>query len=295
MKNILLNIGYFFKEAKTMIKLNLISNILSVFSTSLIFFIFAMIISGWWMSSQVVETIKGEAEINVYYGENIDSSEITQLVNKVKAIEGVREVRVVDEIEAYDRMVEILGKEARVLEFFDDNPFNPFVEVKINLEEIDQILDELGRIAEIDHIRDNREVLDRIHNVAEILKLLGYLVIIAIGISTLVIISHIIRMGIYNNREQINTLRLLGAPEIFIALPFVMEGLLLTLGGGIIASVMATLSLKYAYGQMTGPLPFIPLPPLGELTYGMFIIVISLSTVLGILGSLMGLSSAKNS
>lgn len=295
MKNILLNTGYFLKEAKTMIKLNLLSNILSVFSTSLIFFIFAMIVSGWWISSQVVETIQGEAEINVYYAENIDNSDTMQLVDKIKIIKGVREARVVDEVEAYNRMVEILGKEARVLEFFDDNPFSSFVEVKIDLEEINQVLEKLDHISEIDHVRDNREVLDRIRNIAGVLRLLGYLVIIAIGISTLVIISHIIRMGIYNNREQINTLRLLGAPETFIALPFVMEGLLLTLGGGIIAAAIAALALKYVYGQMAGPLPFIPLPSLGALTYAMFIVIIFLSTVLGILGSLLGLSSARSS
>ncbi len=295
MKNILLNTGYFLKETKTMIKLNLFSNVLSVFSTSLIFFIFAMIVSSWWISSQVVETIQGEAEINVYYGENIDNKDVMQLVENIKVVKGVKEARIVDEIEAYDRMVKILGKEAKVLEFFDDNPFSSFVEVKINLEEMNEVLERLDYMIGIDHVRDNREILDRIRNIAGVLRLLGYLVVISIGISTLVIISHIIRMGIYNNREQINTLRLLGAPETFIALPFVIEGLLLTLGGGIIAVAMAALALKYIYGQMSGPLPFIPLPPLETLTYLMVTLVISLSIILGILGSLLGLSSARNS
>ncbi|SET17142.1 cell division protein FtsX [Natronincola peptidivorans] len=294
MKNILYNTGYFLKEAKTMLRLSLLSNIFSLISTGLIFFILAMVISGWLISSEVVEVIQGEAEINVYFDEDIDNTGAVQLVERINDMDGVREARVVDEEEAYQRMVEILGKEARVLEFFDDNPFNAFIEVKIHLEKIEPVLERLHLMAGIEHVRDNREVLDRLQSIAELSKLLGYLIITAVGISTLVIISHIIRQGIFNNREQINTLRLLGAPENFIALPFLLEGLLLTLGGGLLASILSVFTLKQVYAQMTGPLPFIPLPPRETLVPGLVILVMSLSGILGIIGSLLGLSSAKS-
>lgn len=293
MKNFIRNIGYFLKEAKTMIKLNLMSNIFSLVSTGLIFFFLAMVVSGWWVSSQVVEVIQGEAEINVYLEEGIDDEGALLVIEKINEIKGVEEARMVDEGEAYDRMVEILGEEAQVLESFDENPFSAFIEVKIHLEEINTVLEKIFLVTGIQHIRDNREVLDRISNLAGILKVIGYLVVTAVGISTLVIISHIIRQGIYNNKDQINTLRLLGAPESFIAFPFLLEGLLLTLGGGILAVVLSVFSLKYFYVQMTGPLPFIPLPPIGTLTPALILLIITLSGALGIVGSLLGLSSAE--
>lgn len=293
MKNIFYNTGYFLKEVKTMIQLNLLSNIFSLFSTGLIFFILAMVISAWWVSSQVVEVIQGEAEMSVYFDESIDDTEVLHLVKKLENIEGVREARVVDEDEAYGRMVEILGKEARVLEFFDDNPFSSFIEVKIHLEKIEPILEKLEMMTGIEHVRDNREVLERLRSIAEILRFIGYLVVAAVGISTLVITSHIIRQGIYNNRDQINTLRLLGAPESFIAFPFILEGLLLTLGGGMLASAMTAVTLKQVYTQMVGPLPFIPLPPREALISNMTLLITMMSGILGIVGSMLGLSSAK--
>lgn len=296
MKTIILNTGYFLKEVKTMLRLNLFSNILTLFSTGLIFFILAMIISGWWVSSHVVNVVQGEAEINVYLDEKIVNTNtgVMQIVESIKGIEGVRAARVVDKDEAYRRMEEILGKEASVLNKFDDNPFSSFVELKINLEEIDPVLEKLNHIVGVEHVRDNREVLDRLRNVAGVLRLVGSLVVVAVGISTLVIVSHIIRLGISNNKEQINTLRLLGAPEIFIAFPFLLEGLLLTLGGGILAAAMAAFAIKSLYAQMAGPLPFIPLPPQETLVSGTVIVVMTLSAVLGIVGSLLGLPSAKN-
>lgn len=284
------NIGYFLKETKTIFQLNWISNIFTLLSTGLIFFILATVISSWWISNQVIEIIQEEAEINVYFNEDIENIE-DEIIEQITSIKGVRAVKVVNEDEAYDRMAEVLGKEARVLEFLDDNPFSPFIEVQIYIDEMDTIMDKLNIITGIEYIRDNREVLDRVSNIANILKFIGYLVITVVTISTIVIISHIIRLGIYNNREQINTLALLGAPKFFISFPYLLEGLLLTVGGGILAVVMTTLVIKYIYARMMGPLPFIPLPPVEILISNTLILIIAASTILGIVGSLIGLAS----
>lgn len=295
MKTFFSNTRYFLKEVKTMIRLNVISNTLTILSTGLIFFILAMIISGWWVSSHVVNVVQGEAEINVYLDEKIVNTNTSalQMVETIKGVEGVRAARVVGKEEAYQRMAEILGKEASILNKFEDNPFSSFIELKINLEKIDPVLEKLNHMVGVEHVRDNRDVLDRLRHIAEVLRIVGLLVVVAVGISTLIIISHIIRLGISNNTDQINTLRLLGAPESFIATPFVLEGLFLTLGGGILAAALVAFSMKYLYAQMAGPLPFIPLPPQGTLISGVVIVVISLSAVLGIGGSLLGLPSAK--
>lgn len=294
MKNFFYNIGYFIKEAKTIFSVDFLSNVFSIFSIGLIFFILSMIFSGWWITDQVIEVLQKEAEINVYYDENIDKTEISILVEDIGKIPGVREASLVNEEESYSRMVEILGKESRMLELFDDNPFSAFIEVKIHMNEVDSILGNLEVLDNIEHIRDNKQVISRLQNIVGILKVLGVLVITAVGISTLVVVSHIIRQGIYNNREQINTLKLLGAPEGFIGFPFLLEGLFLTLGGGILASALVSLIIYYGYNQIGGTITFIPLPDSGELIWSMIILIMGLSTILGIVGSLFGLSSAKS-
>jgi cell division transport system permease protein len=294
MRNFFNNIGYFLKEAKTIFRVDLLSNIFSIFSIGLIFFILSIIFSGWWISNQVVEVLQKEAELNVYYDEKIGDLEISMLIEDIGRIKGVREVNLVKEDESYNRMVDILGKESSILQLFDDNPFTAFVEMKIDLNEIDNILEKLDTIDNMEHVRDNKEVIDKLQNIVVILKVLGVLVMTAVGISTLVVVSHIIRQGIYNNREQINTLKLLGAPEGFIGFPFLLEGLFLTIGGGILASTLIFLIIYYGFNQMGGGIPFIPLPPKEELIYFMVILIMGISGALGIIGSLFGLSSAKS-
>ncbi|WHH57871.1 permease-like cell division protein FtsX [Petroclostridium sp. X23] len=295
MKDSFYNIGYFTNEAKTIIRMNLLSNIFSLLSTGFIFFMLAMIMSGWWISSRVIEVIQGQTQISVYFDENMDNTDVAQLTGKIKNVEGIQEVQRVDANEAYARMAEILGEEARVLEFFNDNPFSPFIELKVHLQDIDAVIDDLESISGITYIRDNREVLNRLQDISDTLRFLGAFFAAAVGISTIVIISHIIRLGVHNNKEQINTLVLLGAPDTFIACPFLIVGLLLTLGGGLMAAALATFVLRYVYMQISGPLPFIPMPPLAQLLSGMVVLVTSLSAILGVIGSLFGLSAAKSS
>lgn len=294
MKTIISNFGYFLKEARTIIKINLMSNILSILSIGLILFFAVATISGWWISNQAVEVLEEEAEINVYFAEDIDEDEVDHMMKKIHALTGVEEVSLVDKNEAYHRMEEVLGNEAKVLKYLDENPFSPYIEVQIDLESMDSIIERLKSIEGIEQIRDNREILGKIRNLSSVLKTIGYIFITAVGVSTLIIVSHIIRTGIYENREQINTLILLGAPDGFISFPFLIEGMILTLGGGLLASLLLSLSLRYVYSVMAGPLPLIPLPDMESMGRKLISIIMLLSAGFGLLGSLFGLRSARS-
>lgn len=295
MKSLFYNLGYFFKEAKTIFKVDFLSNIFSIFSIGLIFFILSMIFSGWWVSGEVIDLLKSEAEISVYYNEELEEIKLNDLIENIGKVAGVREVNLIGEEESYDRMVDILGKEASILNLFDYNPFSSFIEVGIEMEDVEGILSQMESIQDVEYIRDNKEVITSLQRIISLLTILGILVIVAVGISTLVVVSHIIRQGIYNNREQINTLKLLGAPDPFIGFPFVLEGLVLTIIGSIIASGLVSLAVHYIYNKIGGSILFIPLPSKGTLVGAMVILNISLGLILGIIGSLFGLSSAKTS
>ncbi len=286
------NIGYFSKEAKTIIRLNLVSNLLSVFSVGLILFILVLVTTGWFISNEAIGQIQSEAEISMYYNEELEATELTELIERVNATEGVEVSQLVTAEESYSQMVEILGMDAEVLRHFEDNPFTGYIEIKIDIKEIDGVLQQLETLDSVDYIRDNREVLQSLMDIERVLRLISYLVFIAVGIATLVIITHLIRSGIYNSREEIITLRLLGAPESFISMPFVLGGLLLTVGGGALAILLSTGVLRLVYSQLMGPLPFIPLPEQKAVFSKIVGLTIPLSIALGFAGSYFGLKSA---
>jgi cell division transport system permease protein len=294
MKTFFYNIGYFLLEAVRTIRFNLLTNLFSVLGTSLILFLFGLVAVGWSVGDQIIATLAKEAEVSAYFIDGMEKEKALLLRDKVMGLEGILEARYIEENEARAQMEDMLGEEAKILELFEENPFDAYLEVRIDLEVMDKVISEVNNLEGIDYVRDNREVLNQMKEITEGMKLLGTLIIIAVGITTIIIISHMIRQGIYNNREQIHTLRLLGAPESFIGLPFVLTGLLLTLFGGILAAVSITYLLQGGYSQLGGVIPFIPLPSseLLQLTISRLIIVVS--GVLGLLGSMFGLSSIKN-
>ena len=294
MKTFRYNIGYFFKEAKTIFKVDKGSNIFSIFSIGLILFILSLIFSGWWISNEVIHILQEEAEVSVYYEEGLEESEVNVLMYKIENIDGVKNVNLVGELESYDRMADILGSEANILNLFEDNPFTAFIEVKVDMNKTDYILNSIEELDKTEYIRDNKGIIDKLKNITNMLTVVSILIVLVVGISTVFVISHIIRQGIYNNRDQINTLKLLGAPDSFIETPFLLEGLFLTLGGGLFSSLLISGLLYFGFGKIKSTLLFIPLPSIESLIPTIFILLILISAILGILGSLFGLKTSKN-
>ena len=291
MKVLFKNTGYFLKEIKTIIKLDLTSNIFSIISLGFIFFLLSLIVSGGWTVNNMIEAIESEAEISVYYMENVDANEIAKNIHKVN---GVREVDVIDEDEARNRMNIIMGEESRIIELFDHNPFNPYIEVKIDLDNMNNIAKEVKNIHGVELVRDNKEVLDKLKNISSLANILGFIVIVAVSVSTTVITSHIIRQGIYINKDQINTLRLLGAPESFITLPFILEGIIISLLAASISMGLISMVIKYIGSIATSSLPFLILPNANKMIFSIGTSSIILSIILGLIGSLFGLLSTKS-
>ncbi len=294
MRSLLYNLGYFMKESAKVLRRNCISNLVSILGMGLILFLLGMVLTGGSIGNRLLTMLSKEAQINAYFSTGLTEDERKQLQDKILGLEGVRELRLVDESEAKEKMKEVLGEEARILELFDYNPFEAFLEVGIEIGEADRVSDRIAALEGIEYVRNNREVLTQIREIANALTMLGYLVMAAVGVTTVILISHMIRQGMYNNKEQINTLRLLGAPDAFIGLPYVCVGLFMTLVGGILSVVLISLLMNGAYEQFSGSLPFLPLPPKEELVSRMLLLLPGISLLLGFIGSLVGLSSIRD-
>jgi cell division transport system permease protein len=293
MRTFFYNIGYFLLEAKRTIRFTPLANLFSVIGTGLILFLLGLVFAGWSIGDNLIEALNEEAEISAYFDDNTNQDGALKLVDTIKGIEGVLDARYIDESQAHDRMEEMLGEEAEILGLFEENPFEAFLEIRINLNNMDKVLTEVKSLEGIDYVRDNRNVLEQMKGITDGLKIFGVLIIIAVGITTLIIISHMIRQGIYNNKEQINTLRLLGAPNGFISFPFVLAGTFLTSLGGIFAAVMLFVLFQKGYQQLSGYIPFIPLPSGDVLREKVSILILLVSLALGLAGSLFGVSSIR--
>ena len=160
-------------------------------------------------------------------------------------------------------------------------------------DEVESISEKANSITGVELVRNNKEILDKLKDISSLISILGVLIIVSVSASTLIVTSHIIRQGIYLNKEQINTLRLLGAPEYFIVLPYILEGVFMTILAGLTSNILIYFAVNYIYTKIAGFLTFMVLPSLGGMLSSIFIFSIILAIFLGLIGSLFGLKSTK--
>ncbi len=124
-------------------------------------------------------------------------------------------------------------------------------------------------------------------------KAFGFFMLIAISITTVFVTSHLIRQGIYINREAIGTLKLLVAPSRFIFLPYLLNGLFMTLISGLLSLALTFFTVRYAFNMFLSTISFIQLSTFNEHIMLLGIFTILLSILLGVLGSLIGIKSTS--
>lgn len=289
MSKFIKNGGYFFREIKTIFMLNKTSSILSVVSLTMIFFILMLTVSGWWMSNTWMGLISDEAEISVYYVNDLNPYALDELREDIEKIDGVNGLRHIEASEAYEDMEKILGGDAKVLESFTENPFDPYFELSFDFENRQNIVIMLNETKNVSFVRDNQDVLDQLENIINFIEVIGIVVGLSVSISTFIITSHIIREGIHSNREHIRTLRLLGAPTWFINFPFVIEGILITGLSAFVSGLVFNIFSGRLSNAFEGTVQFLPALDMSSMTLVLWASVTALALLLGMISSAFGL------
>ncbi|MFO7611879.1 MAG: permease-like cell division protein FtsX [Clostridia bacterium] len=293
MRNIIRNTGYFLSEIKTIFFLNGFSGILSILSLMLIFFTALLALSGWMISVDLVDTLKSEAEISVYYTQDASEEMLLSIENSFGRIDGINSFRNVSAEEAYDMMAEILGEEADTLSNFEENPFEAYYEVSIDSEKLEDILIRVGEMDHIEYVRDNQSILEKLNDIVKIVTVVSILAVLAVAIATFIITLHIIRESVHAHRRHVSTLRLLGAPAWFVNIPFVAEGTLVTFLAGVLSIVLYILFAGMLGRMADETLPFLPAMNFSGIKLTLVIGMAAVSILLGLVSSMLGLKLIK--
>lgn len=297
MSKLMSNLGYVFQEVKTILRLNGISSLLSLISLTLIFFVAILAMSSWQISTSLVQALENEAEISVYYdAARVESGDLdlSNLISEIESADGTLTTLPISADEAFTQMSGILGQDAAVLNHFDENPFEPYLEVGIDLNKLSEVIDEIKGLDGVAYVRDNQAVLEKVASIAGVVSGVGIFVALAVGLATLMVTSHIIREGVHSNREQIMTLKLLGAPNGFIYQPYVMGGVLLTTLAGLLAAGLFLWFVTVVSTDLAEVITFLPPVNTDRMISVTLWGAVAASFVLGLAASLLGLSMIRN-
>lgn len=91
----------------------------------------------------------------------------------------------------------------------------------------------------------NKEAIDRLNFFVEKARQVGLIASSILAISSILITFNSIRITIYSRRKEMQIMRLVGASNLFIRLPYVFEGILYGLAASIISTILLLITVGF--------------------------------------------------
>lgn len=192
-----------------------------------------------WLALQGGQQWVGSWQDNVKVHVYIDAQHNTiaqPLQQDLRAIEGVLDVRLVPRIEAQNWLRQWLGgSDLDMVGFVKYLPDS--LEVTLTEERVPNVLTRIQDVAESKGTKINEDELSLADawDVLESVRSIAWFATIVMGMAMALIVSNTLRMILLARAEEVFLMRLMGAKEWFVRLPFVLEGLALGAGAGFLA------------------------------------------------------------
>jgi cell division transport system permease protein len=200
-----------------------------------------VIIANAFLTSSLKE-LESKVDVNVYFTTTAPDADITALKTRIEALPEVAQVEYLDRKQALERFVERNKGNALILQSLEeigDNPLGAVFNIRayspdqyagiveyLNKQN-DNVLGGSGSSI-IDSINyyDNQKIIDRLSSLTTGVRKIGIFIAIILILMAALVTASTIRLAIYNSRQEISIMRLVGAGNSYIRGPFVIEGIL---------------------------------------------------------------------
>ncbi|ACZ84448.1 permease-like cell division protein FtsX [Streptosporangium roseum] len=138
------------------------------------------------------------------------------------------------------------------------------------------VIDSLKGAAGVSNVVNQKAILEKFFGLLESLRWAALVVAIILVFAAALLIGNTVRLSAYNRRRETGIMRLVGASNLYIQLPFVMEGVIAGLLGGVVAALMLIVSKVFLFDQVQAYLANTPL------TWETVAWVITLTMIIGV-------------
>jgi cell division transport system permease protein len=183
----------------------------------------------------------------------------------VQAMPGVAAVRYVSKTEALGTLKQVLGKDASVAEQLPTNPLPASLEVTLTAdgatpEGARALIARLSALNEADDIGGGIDWIERLARGQRLLEIIGLSVGAVLALAAILTVTTATTLVLHLRRQELEIMRLVGAPELVVRMPLLLQGML----QGLVGAVMAIWVLIVVY-TLAGP----RLEPLVSQTLGL--------------------------
>jgi len=193
--------------------------------------------------SLFLQHVEQQVGITVHIYEHLNDEQMRMLGRQLEQVENVTSVTFVTPDEALANVAEIWGDEAGIFAQAVEGESNPLRYTYIvELESVRQqrvTVETFERLYGVALIDASADVADTLVSANNFLAIFGFVVVAVLGVLSVVIITNTIKLTVNSRRNEIVIMKYVGATDSFIRWPFLLEGILIGIVGGLIPLIAA--------------------------------------------------------
>lgn len=241
----------------------------------------------------LIKDLEDQNEVVAFVDDSItDEDEAKALQSSVEAVDNVSSVEFVSRTDAMDAFMSKYDES--LMEGIDETVFRH--RYVIHLTDISQMAEterDLRNVPGIAKVNAHLDYAQRFVTIRNIISVISLVLIVMLVFVSVFIMSNTIKLATFGRREEIAIMKMVGANNSFIRLPFVVEGLVLGILGGGLAFFAEWGIYELITGELVSSLTgsFISVVPFRSVA--MIVLIVYLGT--GILvGAVGGVNAIRN-
>lgn len=206
--------------------------------------------AGWLIHKQV-DTMKGywyeRVEVSIFLKDDVTQSQREALRSELDAMPEVNQVFYESKEDAYERFKEQFKDSPAIVENVTPAALPESFRVKLaDPEDFEIVSSAFKQRAGVDTVLNQRELLKKFFRALNTFKWGAVLIAFLQLLAAAVLISNTIRVAAFSRRRETGIMRLVGASNLYIQLPFLLEGAIAGLVGAALASGLVSALMAWA-------------------------------------------------
>ncbi len=234
--------------------------------------------------------IEEDVTIVAFLDRNITTSETDKLEMNINSLPYIESILYKSKMDVTNEFMNSSEVFSTVMKDWDENStaLRATFQVKVtDINEIKYVADEISKMDGVDIVKYGEEMVEQLVSLFDMVRKISIGMVIALIIVTAFLITNTIKITIFSRKREIQIMRLVGASNINIKIPFILEGLFLGVIGSIIPIILTIFGYTKLYQQFGGQLfsPFIKLITPEPFVFMISLVLIGLGILVGMFGS----------
>ena len=240
----------------------------------------------------MIAEMQSQNRVIAYVDEELDEDEARALESKVSKVKNIETCEFVTREEAMTSFES--DYDADLFENIDASVFrHRYVLSLTDLSLMQETKSDLEHIKGIADVRAHLDYAEKFVTLRNIVSIVSVILVVTLIVVSLFIMTNTIKLATFTRREEIAIMRMVGATNGFIRLPFVVEGLILGALGGAVAYGLVALVYHLATQKLLAAMAFgfVVLVPFSTVALPLLGVFLGVGVLVGVLG---GVSAIRN-